>query len=290
MWNLERALVEICRPAARLAAALGRLARRARRAAADPRLPRGPRRAADQGAHPRHRPRHQPGDRDDGRLRGGQGGDRRARRGRPRRPAGEGRRRGRLPDADQPEHARALRREHRRDRLDRPRRRRDALLRRRQPERDHGLHAAGRHGLRHRPPQPAQVVQPAARGRGPGRRPDRGLGPDRAVPAGAADRPRRDGQRRRAELRPRPRGAEVDRPPARLPGQLRRLRALLRLHLEPRRRRAARGVGDRGPERQLPAGAAARGAGRQVPAARLRAHADARVRALGQRRPSASSR
>ena len=36
------------------------------------------------------------------------------------------------------------------------------------------------------------------------------------------------------------RRAEVDRPPARLPGQLRRLRALLRLHLEPRRRRAAR--------------------------------------------------
>ena len=35
----------------------------------------------------------------------------------------------------------ALRREHRRDRLDRPRRRRHPLLRRREPERDHGPHA-----------------------------------------------------------------------------------------------------------------------------------------------------
>ena len=76
-------------------------------------------------------------------------------------------------------------------------------------------------------------------------------------------------------------GAEVDRPPARLPGQLRRLRALLRLHLEPRRRRPARGLRDRGPERQLPAREAARRARRQVPAARLRPHPDARVRPLG---------
>ena len=76
----------------------------------------------------------------------------------------------RLPDADQPEHARALRREHRRDRRDRPRRRRDPLLRRRQPERDHGPLAARRHGLRHRPRQPPQVLLPAARRRRPGRR------------------------------------------------------------------------------------------------------------------------
>ena len=40
-----------------------------------------------------------------------------------------------------------------------------------------------------------------------------------------------------AALRPRLRPAEVDRPPARLPGQLRRLRALVRLHLLARRRR-----------------------------------------------------
>ena len=75
-------------------------------------------------------------------------------------------------------------------------------------------------------------------GGGPGRRADRGLRADRALPAGAADRRAAEGaQRRRAELRPRLRRAEVDRPAARLPGQLRRLRALLRLHLEPRRRR-----------------------------------------------------
>ena len=43
-------------------------------------------------------------------------------------------------------------------------------------------------------------------------------------------------------LRPRPRAAEVDRPPARLPGQLRRLRPLLRLHPQPRRRRPRRGL------------------------------------------------
>ena len=68
---------------------------------------------------------------------------------------------------------------------DRPRRRRDALLRRREPQRRDGPHAPGRHGLRHRALQPAQDVHAAARRRRPGRRPDRGLGPDRAVPAAA---------------------------------------------------------------------------------------------------------
>ena len=53
-----------------------------------------------------------------------------------------------------------------------------------------GYYAAGRHGLRHRPRQPAQVVQPAARRWRSRRRPDRRLRPDRAVPAGAADRSR----------------------------------------------------------------------------------------------------
>ena len=72
------------------------------------------------------------------------------------------------------------------DRRDRPPGRRDALLRRRQPERDHGHLPAGRHGLRHRALQPAQDVHAAARRRRSGRRPDRGLGPDRAVPAAAA--------------------------------------------------------------------------------------------------------
>ena len=78
MWRLERALGRDRRPAARLAAALGRLARRARRRAADARLPRRPRRAAPHGADARHRARHQPRDRDDGRLRGRQGRHRRS--------------------------------------------------------------------------------------------------------------------------------------------------------------------------------------------------------------------
>ena len=66
------------RAAARVAPAERRLARRAGRPAADARLPRGPRRAAHQGADARHRARHQPGDGDDGRLRGGEGRHRRA--------------------------------------------------------------------------------------------------------------------------------------------------------------------------------------------------------------------
>ena len=74
------------------------------------------------------------------------------------------------------------------------------------------------------------------------------------APAGRAARVR---QRRRPGVRPRLRPPEVDRPAARLPGQLRRLRALLRLHPLARRRRAAGGVRDRGAERELPDGAAA---------------------------------
>ena len=198
-----------------------------------------------------------------------------------RRPAREGRRRRRVPDAHEPEHARAVRREHHRDREDRARRRRDALLRRGEPQRRHGPHAPGRHGLRHRPLQPAQDLHAAARRRRPGRRPDRGLGPHRALPAAPAGRAREHGNGARPDLRPRLRPAEVDRPPARLPGQLRRLRALLRLHPVARRRRPPGGVGDRGAERQLPA-RAAQGAGhRRVPAGRLRPRLHARVRALG---------
>ena len=102
-------------------------------------------------------------------------------------------RRRRLPDAHQPEHARALRRQHRGDRQDRPRGRRDALLRRRQPQRGHGPHAPGRHGLRHRALQPAQDLHPAARRRRPGRRPDRGHRPHRALPAAPAGRAPRSG-------------------------------------------------------------------------------------------------
>ena len=95
----------------------------------------------------------------------------------------------------------------------------------------------GRHGLRHRALQPAQDVHAAARRRRAGRRADRGLGPHRAVPDQAAGR-----QARRRHVRPRLRPAEVDRPPARLPGQLRRVRALLRVHPVARLRRPAGGV------------------------------------------------
>ena len=66
------------RAAARLAAAVRRLPRRARGRAAHPRLPRGARRAAAQGPDARHRARHEPGDGDDGGLRGRQDRHRRA--------------------------------------------------------------------------------------------------------------------------------------------------------------------------------------------------------------------
>ena len=53
MYELQEALAEIAGHAARLAAAVGRLARRARGRAADARLPRRPRRAAHEGPHAR---------------------------------------------------------------------------------------------------------------------------------------------------------------------------------------------------------------------------------------------
>ena len=90
MWLLQESLAEICglphvslQPSAGSHGELaGLLLTRAYHA------DRGE--AADQGAHPRHLARHQPGLGDDGRLRGGQGRDQRARRGRDGRPAGEG--------------------------------------------------------------------------------------------------------------------------------------------------------------------------------------------------------
>ena len=218
------------RAAARVAAALRRVARRAGRGAAHACLSRGPRRPSHQGADPRHRPRHQPGDGHDGRLRGGQGGHRRAGQRRPRRPAGQGRRGRGLPDAHQPLHAGPVRDQHRGDQPDRARRRRDAVLRRRQPQRDHGHLPARGHGLRHRALQPAQVLHPAPRRRRAGRRADRRLGPDRALPAAPPGGPGAVRQRARTGVRAGLRPAQVDRPPARLPGQLRRVRALLCLH------------------------------------------------------------
>ena len=63
-------------------------------------------------------------------------------------------------------------------------------------------------------------------GGGPGRRADRGV----ATGSSRSCRGRRSSQQRRRDVRPGLRPPAVDRPPARLPGQLRRLRALLRLH------------------------------------------------------------
>ena len=119
---------------------------------------------------------------------------------------------------------------------DRPRRGGDALLRRREPQRGHGHLAPGRHGLRHRALQPAQVLHPAPRRRRPGLGPDRGLRPHRALPAAPASSCAATTARFDLDDD----AAEVDRPAARLPGQLRLLRALLRLHPLARRRGPAR--------------------------------------------------
>ena len=73
MWRLQESLAEIAGlPHVSLQPSAGSHGELAGRAA-DPRLPRGPRRDPHQGADARHRARHQPGDRHDGRLRGGQG-------------------------------------------------------------------------------------------------------------------------------------------------------------------------------------------------------------------------
>ena len=219
---------------------------------------------------PDTRARHEPRVGDDGGLRADAGQDRRARQHRRRRPARQGRRAHGGADAHEPVDARPLRREHRGDRADLPRRRRAHVLRRREPERGVRHLAAGRHGLRHRPHQPAQDVLAAARRRRAGRRADRGARHPRAVPAGAGGRPR--GRRRlRARLRP----AADDRQGARLHRAVRRLRPLVRVHPHVRAA-AARDVGGRGAERELPARAAE---GRVRPAVRPALHA--RVRPLG---------
>ena len=177
----------------------------------------------------------------------------------------------------------------------RPRCRRDALLRRREPQRSDGHLAAGRHGLRHRALQPPQVLHPAPRRRGARVRADRGVGAHRALPTGARGRAARDGGRspeRRAGgyecalrpgLRQRAGGLQDDRATARLPGQLRVLRARVRVHPLARRGGAARRVRERGPQRQLPARRAARARSAGAAAARVRRALHARVRAL--RRP-----
>ena len=165
----------------------------------------------------------------------------RARRGRHRRPAREGRRRRRLPDADQPEHARRCStRTSRRSPRDRARGRRHPLLRRRQPERGHGPS---------RGPATWASTSSTSTCTSRSRQPHGGGGPgagpiaSRSGSSRSCRGPQVVRARRRTASGPRfdldydrP---EVDRPPARLPGQLRRLRALLRLHPQPRRRRPA---------------------------------------------------
>ena len=115
----------------------GRLAGRAHGADADARLLRGSRRgrAAAQDRHPRHRPWHEPGQRDDDRVRADARPDRRAREHRRRRPAHQGRRAHGGADAHEPVDAGPLRREHRGDRAHLPRRGSAHVLRRREPER-----------------------------------------------------------------------------------------------------------------------------------------------------------
>src|SRR5262249_21287773 len=224
----------------------------------------------------------------------------------------EGRHGRRLPDAHEPQHARAVRPEHRGDRGDRARGRGDALLRRREPQRDHGSFAAGGHGLRHRSLQPAQVVHPAPwRGR-PRVRSGRGERADRAVSADAARSQARagPGRRRRGAGRrswgwrgssppvPEPRGAgqagvpprlrrgrrsrlALDRQAARIQRQLRLPRAGLRLHPLAWRGRPQGRLRDRRAECQLPARRAPRTRRRRATPARLRGSVHARVRPLG---------
>ncbi len=220
----------------RVAAAGGGQPGRADGADALPRVLRreGRGRAAAQDRHPRHRARHEPGERDDGGLRADAGEDGCAREHRRRGSARQGRRAHGRTDADEPVDARALRREHRGDPRHLPRRRRAHVLRRREPERGLRHLAARRHGLRRRAHQPAQDVLAAARRRRPRRRADRGAEEPRAVPAGAGRRARR------CDVPARLRPAEVDRQGARVHRAVRRVRPQLRVHALVRARRCAR--------------------------------------------------
>ena len=179
-------------PRRSVAPACGRQPGRADRADAHARVLRGRagRTRAPQDRDPGHSARHEPRERDDGRLRADAGEDRRAREHRRRGSARQGRRAHGRADADEPVDARAVRREHRGDPRHLPRRRRAHVLRRREPERRLRDLASRRHGLRHRPHQPAQDVLAAARRRRSRRRPDRRAQEPRAVPAGAGRRAR----------------------------------------------------------------------------------------------------
>ena len=159
------------------------------------------------------------------------------RRGRRRRPARARIRRRRFADAHEPEHARRLRSQHRGDRrgscttwarrCTTTARTSTRVMGRARPG-DMGFDIV--HYNLHK-----TFTQPHGGG-GPG-----------AGPIAVSDRiepflPRPQVvQPRGRDVRPRLRPPAVDRPPARLPGQLRRLRALVRVHPVARRRRARRG-------------------------------------------------
>ena len=173
-----------------------------------------------------------------------------------------------------------------RDRTDRPRGRRDPLLRRRQPERDHGPLPAGRHGLRHRPRQPPQVVLPAARrrrARAPGRSPSpSGSSPFLPVPRIV----RGEGGERR-----RPRASTSTTSAPKSIGRCAASRATSASSSAPTptsSASAATACAEASETAVLNANylmaRLREGPRRQVPAARLRAHLHARVRPLGRAR------
>ncbi len=103
---------------------------------------------------------------------------------------------------DQPQHARAVRGSHPRDRGGRARGRRPDVLRRRQRQRADGQQPPRRHGLRLDAPQPAQDVLDSARRRRRGRGPGRRGGAPRSVSAGAG-RARRGSRARATAAGPR---------------------------------------------------------------------------------------
>ena len=160
---------------------------RARRPARDPRLPPRQRgRAPHDLPHPVERARHQRGLRGARRHARRRRGLRRARQRRPRRPARQDRRARRRPRRAHdhlPVDPRRLRARGGRHLRRRARRRRPGLRRRRQPQRAARLRPVRRLRRRRLAPQPAQDLLHPARRRRPRRRPGRGEGAPRAVPA-----------------------------------------------------------------------------------------------------------
>ena len=276
MWNLQRALAEISGLPHISLQPVGRLPGRARGRAADPRLPRGARRARDEGPRARHRRTAPTPRRSDGRLRASSRSatDARRRR-RPRRPAAQGA----IRDVaclmlTNPNTLGLFDRNIWRSPA-RPRRGGDAVLRRREPQRRRGLSRPATSASTSctstctRPsPRRTAAAAPA-----PGRSPCQSrIEPFLPVPQSCVQR---DG-RHAATL-------DYDRAASRsagmrgFHGNFGVLRARLRLHPLPRRRRPARGRRDRRAQRQLPA---ARACGRAYEYLPYDRSLHARVRAL----------